>query len=52
MSGWRLVTAVPGNFALEIGGLNPWEHEWRRVKDAVAHVTDPEYGRRYGNARL
>jgi hypothetical protein len=48
MPGWRFVTTTVEGQPLSIGGLDPWQYQWRRVSDATARIRDPQHGQAYG----
>lgn len=38
---WKWVNFVPENGAFDLGGVNPWTHEWRLVERESAALPDP-----------
>jgi hypothetical protein len=43
MSQWKSVGIVVEGNPISIGGLNPWDFEWRRVQDEPVQLPHPSY---------
>lgn len=42
MSGWRCAHIGPEGPAFDLGGINPWAHEWRSLDEDVT-LPHPDY---------
>lgn len=45
MTEWLLIGkgVVPDGAPISVGGLNPWQHEWKRVDEAAIIVAHPQH---------
>jgi hypothetical protein len=43
MSTWKAVGVVGEGQAIRVGGLNPWEYEWREVPGHRPELPHPSY---------
>ena len=43
MLDWRAIGVVTEGNAIAVGGLNPWDFEWRQVRDEPIELPHPDY---------
>ena len=42
---WQAIGVVTEGDRIDIGGLNPWQFEWRQVRDEPVELPHPSYPR-------
>lgn len=43
MTNWKAVDVVIEGHPIDVGGINPWDYEWRRVESDRLELPHPAY---------